>query len=440
MLIRVFTPEVELFLILGALLILGKVLVSIAARWRIAPVFVLVAIGIIAGPGLVGIVPWGGGAEADANGERLVVEILEYVGKIGVLIILFMAGLETDLPTMRRSGAVGAASAVGGVVLPFGAGFLVASAFGFHWLQAALVGTILTATSVSVTVMTLWDLGRLRSTVGQGILSAAVIDDILGILCLTVVLGYTRDGTALWAVMLKTLGFLAVALMFGWLTFPFLLSQARRLKAPQSMLAVSFGILFLYAGGAEFCRIEPIVGAYLAGFCLSQTAFARSISERVEVVGQSIFIPLFFITVGLRATFEGLGGHLGFILLFLAAGMLAKALGSGGAARLMGLGAKDSLRLGVGMVPRGEVALVVAAAGARALVPGTGERLLAPEVFNGTILLVVVTALVTPQVLRMLYRGEAAEPTGDAPPSGPASGGAAGAPAKRPSTGADSPG
>ncbi len=398
-----FTPEVELFLLLGMLLILGKVLVSAAAKWRVAPVFILVAIGIVAGPCLLGIVPWGEEAMAPGNGERLVVEILEYIGKIGVLLILFMAGLETDLPMLRRSGAVGGASALGGVILPFAGGLLMCRAFSMPWLQSAFVGTILTATSVSVSVMTLHEMGKLKSAVGQGILSAAVLDDVLGILCLAVVLGFARDGTSLWLVALKTVGFLAGAVVFGWYAFPRILARTRRLQAPESTLAISFGILFLYAGTAELCGIEPIIGAYLAGFCLSQTAFARQIADSVETVGQSLFIPLFFVTVGLQATFAGLGGHGGFIVAFIVIGILAKVLGSGLAARMMGMTKLDSARLGVGMAPRGEVALVVAAAGAGIVLPGSRSPLLAPEIFSATVLLVILTALITPQVLRALY-------------------------------------
>jgi len=398
---EILTPEVELFLILGALLILGKVLVSAAARWRIAPVFVLVALGVAAGPGVLGVVPWGSGAAAPASSEHVVVEVLEYIGKIGVLLILFMAGLETDLPGMRRSGKAGAAAAVGGVILPFGAGMALGLASGMGALQAAFVGTILTATSVSVSVMTLWELGRLKSPVGQGILSAAVLDDLLGILCLTVVLGFAREGTALWIVILKILGFLVVGVPFGWLVLPPVLSRARRLKAPESLLGVSFGVLFIYAAGAELCGVEPVIGAYLAGFCLSRTAFSRAISERVETVGQSLFIPLFFVTIGLQATFTGMGGHVIFMLLFVVGGVIAKVIGSGTAARLAGMSGHDSMRLGIGMIPRGEVALVIAAAGAAA-----GTSLVTPVMLNATVLLVVVTALITPQILRLLYRGE----------------------------------
>jgi len=379
-------PEtIRLFIELGALVVATKLLVSFCSRVGIAPVFAMVIFGAAVGPGLAGWV--------HDN------EFLRLMGEIGVFMLLFLAGLETDVPTMKKAGRLGAAAAVGGVTLPLMGGFFLGKAFGFSTSASWFIGTIMTATSVSVTIMTLWELDKLKTLLGSGVLSGAILDDIISIIVLSVVLSLSRGAGGVGFAIGKMIGFLALAALLGFAGFPWLMRRAAALSAPQSVLALAFGVMFLYCGLAQLCGVAPITGAYIAGLFLGFTSAKRQILEGTEVVGHSLFIPLFFVTVGLEARFGAMGGSGLFLGLFVITALATKIAGCGVAGRLCGLSKLDSLRLGVGMMPRGEVALAVARLGMAAGFIGHVE-------LNATLALVVVSSAVAPQVLRLLYRRE----------------------------------
>ncbi len=341
-------------------------------------------------------------------------DTLSIIAEIGVVMIMFSAGLETDLKELKNTGLVAMLIAAFGVVVPLGLGFLVAMPFfGTADFKAVLscvfVGVIITATSVSITVETLKELGKLKGKVGTAILSAAIIDDVVGIVILTVVMGLDNPsgagaGAAALDVVLKTVLFFVCAIGVGVLlntVFKWLVKKyPHRRRVPILGLAVCF----LYAYAAEhFFGIADITGAYLAGIILSNLKDTGYIENKVDVGSYMIFSPVFFASIGIKTTFEGMTPSiLLFAALFVLAGIAGKIIGCGGAAKMCGFGMKDSLKIGVGMIARGEVALIVAQKGV--------ESGLVPAVYlSAVIALVIVSSLLAPILLKVLFKSDAAK-------------------------------
>ena len=341
-------------------------------------------------------------------------DTLSIIAEIGVVMIMFSAGLETDLKELKNTGLVAMLIAAFGVVVPLGLGFLVAMPFfGTADFKAVLscvfVGVIITATSVSITVETLKELGKLKGKVGTAILSAAIIDDVVGIVILTVVMGLDNPsgagaGAAALDVVLKTVLFFVCAIGVGVLlntVFKWLVKKyPHRRRVPILGLAGCF----LYAYAAEpFFGIADITGAYLAGIILSNLKDTGYIENKVDVGSYMIFSPVFFASIGIKTTFEGMTPSiLLFAALFVLAGIAGKIIGCDGAAKMCGFGMKDSLKIGVGMIARGEVALIVAQKGV--------ESGLVPAVYlSAVIALVIVSSLLAPILLKVLFKSDAAK-------------------------------
>ncbi len=339
-------------------------------------------------------------------------ETLSIIAEIGVVMIMFSAGLETDLKELKNTGLVATLIAALGVVVPLGLGFAVAIPFfGVSDFKAVLscifIGVIITATSVSITVETLKELGKLKGKVGTAILSAAIIDDVVGIVILTVVMGLDNPsgvgaGAAAFDVILKTVLFFVCAIGVGILlnaAFRWLVKKyPHRRRVPILGLAVCF----LYAYAAEhFFGIADITGAYLAGIILSNLKETGYIEHKVDVGSYMIFSPVFFASIGIKTTFEGMTPSvLLFAALFVLAGIAGKIIGCAGAAKMCGFGAKDSMKIGVGMIARGEVALIVAQKGV--------EAGLVPTVYlSAVIALVIISSLLAPILLKVLFKSDA---------------------------------
>ena len=315
---------------------------------------------------------------------------------------MFVAGLETDLREMRRIGKVAFWSAAGGVVLPMAGGMLTAVAFGLplYW-EGVFVGTILTATSVSISAQTLLELGVLRSREGSTILGAAVIDDVMGIIVLSVVVGLANAGATAGlagaALLVGRIGaFFALALL-GGRYFGAVAGWARRLGVSQGLLAMVTVIAFMYAWAAEYVGgIAAITGAYVAGVLFTQTPFKKEIDEGIHPLTYSVFVPVFFVSIGLSANARDLGGRVAFTLVLLAVAVIGKVAGCGLLARLFGLSTLESARVGIGMISRGEVGLIIAG---YALTHG----LIGREIFSASVVMVLATTMMTPPLLRLTY-------------------------------------
>lgn len=329
--------------------------------------------------------------------------------EIGVVMIMFSAGLETDLKELKSTGLVAALIAATGVIVPLGLGFAIAVPFfgtaDIHGiLSCVFIGVILTATSVSITVETLKELGKLKGKVGTAILSAAIIDDVIGIIILTVVMGLknpTGGSGAAVTVIVNTVLFFVCAIGTGILLNMLFKWLVKKYPHKRRVPILSLAVCFLYAFAAErFFGIADITGAYLAGIILSNLKETGYIEHKIDVGSYMIFSPVFFASIGIKTTFDGMtGAILLFALLFVVAGIAGKIVGCGATARLCRFNTKDSLKIGVGMIARGEVALIVAQ-------KGMASGVIPPVYLSAVIILVIVSSLLAPILLKLLFKSD----------------------------------
>jgi Kef-type K+ transport system membrane component KefB len=398
-------------LLLLALIVLAAKLAGAAANRIGQPaVFGEILIGLLLGPTLLDVLGWpifvtapATDAAAGHPGETAsLLAIIRDLAEIGVILLMFIAGMETNLDEMRRVGKVAFWAAFGGVVLPMAGGIVVADAFGYpiFW-QGIFIGTILTATSVSISAQTLIELGALRSKEGSTILGAAVIDDVMGIIVLSVVVALARagGGADMGAILLTVVKmgiFFAAGIVAGRL-FPAIARFAERLEVSQGLLGIVLAVAFLYAWAAEYLGgVAAITGSYVAGLLFAQTRYKRTIDAAIHPLTYSLFVPVFFVSIGLQANGRELGASAAFAVTLIAVAIAAKAIGCGLFARLSGFDTRESIRVGAGMISRGEVGLIVAGYG---LAHGLVDR----NVFSASVVMVLVTTMVTPPLLKATF-------------------------------------
>src|SRR6185503_453511 len=300
------THALQVLLLLALVIAAAKMAAAAANRIGQPAVFGEILVGLLLGPTLLDVLGWPPFA---GNGGALGALIGD-LAEIGVLLLMFVAGLETDLQEMRRVGTVAFWAAFGGVILPFFGGIATAAAFGLpiFW-EGVFIGTILTATSVSISAQTLIELGALRTREGSTILGAAVIDDVMGILVLSVVVAAAgASGEALtdgfdlgqiaWLVVRMTAFFVTAIVAGRWFT-P-LLQWVSGLGVSQAVLATVLVVAFVYSWAAEYVgAVAAITGSYLAGVLVAQTPFKNAVDEGVHPLTYSMFVPIFFISIGL---------------------------------------------------------------------------------------------------------------------------------------------
>lgn len=333
-------------------------------------------------------------------------DFLSQMAEIGVVLLMFTAGLESDTKEILRSGPKALAVAASGVILPLAAGTGLFLLFYGHtntqrnlFYEALFIGCILTATSVSITVEALRELGHLKGKVGTTIMSAAIIDDVLGIIVLTLISGLKDTSTSMLDVALNTLAFFVFAGVVGYLIYrAFRWMDARHPHTRRvPILALAFCMAMSYIAEAFF-GIADITGAYLAGLVLSNLQDAPYIERKMDINSYIIFGPLFFASIGLSTDVGEMDTRLMlFTLVFVVVALLSKIVGCGGMARLCGFSGGESLKIGVGMMNRGEVALIVAQ-------KGLALGLLNSMFFTSVIMLILISAIVTPIVLKVLYQ------------------------------------
>jgi len=369
-------------------------------------VFGEILAGLILGPTVLDVLGWPvfGPPQAVALREEAhLLAVVRDLADLGVILLMFVAGLETDLAEMRRVGKVAFWTAFGGVVLPMAGGMATAVLFGLplYW-EGIFIGAILTATSVSISAQTLMEIGALRTREGATILGAAVIDDVMGIIVLSFVVAFARasaggvelGGVAL--VVIRMAAYFAIAVAAGRLLGP-VLRWASKLPVTQSVLAAAVVIAFVYAWAAEYAGgIAAITGAYIAGVLIAQTPFKPQIDAGLHPLTYSIFVPIFFIGIGLQANGRELGDSIGFTVALLVVAIVTKAVGCGLFSRLLGFSNQESVRVGAGMISRGEVGLIVAGY-------GLANGLIAQPVFSAAVIMVLVTTMVTPPLLRLTF-------------------------------------
>ncbi len=390
------THLLQLLLLLILIIASAKLAGALANRFGQPAVFGEILAGLLLGPTLLNVLGW----------PIFHADFLPFVrdlAELGVLLLMFVAGLETDLDEMRRVGRVAFWTAFGGVICPMAGGAAVAMAFGLplFW-EGLFIGTILTATSVSISAQTLIELGALRSREGSTILGAAVIDDVMGIIVLSLVTAFARaTDTGIDAIQIASVAgrialFFAAGVFVGrWIT-PFL-RWATQLQVSQGLLAATLVVAFVYAWAAEFVgAVAAITGSYMAGVLIAQTPFKKKVDEGIHPLTYSMFVPIFFISIGLQANGRELGDRAAFTVLLVLVAIVAKAVGCGVAAALAGFSRQESIRVGAGMISRGEVGLIVAGY-------GLANGLISREVFSASVIMVLVTTMVTPPLLRLTF-------------------------------------
>jgi Kef-type K+ transport system membrane component KefB len=338
-------------------------------------------------------------------------EVVTVLSEIGVILLLFEIGLESDLQELLKVGALAAIVACVGVVAPFAIGTLgLIAFFGVPVLPAVFAGAALTATSIGITARILADLGRLNTTEGQVIIGAAILDDILGIIILAVVLGITQKGTVrafdlAYTVVIAT-GFLVVAIGIGRLFAPFFVKIVNRLRTRGDLLVSALVFAFGLAYIASIIGSEAILGSFAAGLVLAETDKREELERKIKPVADT-FVPVFFVSVGATTNLAVLNPfdpqtQAGFtITLFL---LLAAILGKVVTGFVLRTKIPiNRLAIGFGMIPRGEVGLIFAGQGSQ--IPG-----LSPAVLTAIVIVVIVTTFIAPPLLRFaLGREEATE-------------------------------
>jgi Kef-type K+ transport system membrane component KefB len=384
-------------LLLAAIIAAAKAAGWASLRLGQPAVFGEILCGVVLGPSLLDILRWPVFVGAELDG------IVAHLANLGVIFLMFIAGIETDLGKMRRVATVATLAGAAGVAVPLVLGVGAALPFGYNLTQAIFIGLVLTATSVSITVQTLIELGQLDSREGTTLLAAAVIDDVLAIIALSAFIAIARAGGGaggLALVAAQMAAFFAIAIVVGVRVIRPALAWAGRLSISAGLVAFAVVVTLVYAWASEALgHVAPITGAYLAGVLVARAGYREEIEYRLREFVYAILVPVFFISIGLQTDVRLLHvGDVPLALLIIIIAVVGKIVGSGGGALLGGFSRPQALRVGVGMVSRGEVGLIVAAIGVQ-----TG--LLTDRLFAVMVVMVVVTTVVTPVLLRMTFPG-----------------------------------
>ncbi len=389
---------IQLFLVLGIIVLAAKTAGYASSRLGQPAVLGELLIGILLGPSVLNILGWQPFADLHLG------ETIQQLAEIGVLLLMFSAGLEVRLDDLRRVGRVAVYSGGLGVVAPVLMATPAALLAGYNLEAALFIGMAMAATSVSISAQTMLELGVLRAKEGLALLGAAVIDDILAIILLSVLVAISVTGGGLAeviGVIVRLVVFVAVATAAGWFVLPWLENRVAQLSISSGTLALAISAALLFGWAAETLGgMAAITGAFIAGLGLGRThGDARhTIEIGLHGLNYALLVPIFFVSIGLRTDLHQLAlSDMPFALLLLALAVASKIIGSGGGARLGGFDGRSGLRVGVGMVSRGEVGLIIGSVGLQyGLIPA--------DVFPQIVLVILVTTLITPPMVRWAFR------------------------------------
>lgn len=391
--------QIELFKDLAIIILFAKMFGLLAKKLKAPQVVGEIIAGLIIGPSVLGLVVQN--------------DFISQMAEIGVLLLMFSAGLETDLKDLLKTGPVALAIACSGVAVPLLGGFLLYSGLVLHsipqtgtpdFYTAIFVGVIMTATSVGITVQTLRELGKLKGKIGTLILSSAIIDDVIGIIVLTFVIGMSNssgDNSAAGDVIIKTLLFFIFSIGVGFVIYKIFKAIDKKYPHQRRIPILGLCLCFAMAFIAETTfGIADITGAYVAGIILCNLRDSEYIAEKMDISSYMLFGPIFFASIGLKTQFSNFTPELIiFSVGFVIVALITKIIGCGGISRLFGYKGKDCLKIGVGMMTRGEVALIVSQ-------KGLAVGLIDPGYFAAVILLIICSSVATPIIMKMLYKGD----------------------------------
>lgn len=376
---------------LAIIVIAAKICGLVARKLKAPQVVGEIIAGLLIGPCVLGIV-----SQTD---------FIAQMAEIGVILLMFSAGLETDLSDLLKTGPKAFLIACAGVFVPLIGGTLLYMGFygtapwgSEKFYTAVFIGVIMTATSVSITVQALKELGRLKGTVGTTVLSAAIIDDVIGIIVLTFVIGFKNPDSKPINVVISTVLFFAFAFVVGYISYKIFkwvdgkYPHTRRIP----IAGLAYCLAFSYIA-EQFFGIADITGAYVAGIILCSIKDSEYIAEKMDINSYMLFGPLFFASIGLKTNISGLNlDILLFSLGFVAVALLCKIIGCGLVAKMCKFNNSDSLKIGIGMMTRGEVALIVSQ-------KGLSVGMMNDIYFTSVILLIIVSSIATPIILKFLY-------------------------------------
>ena len=383
-------------LFIALILLSTKVLGLVTQKMKLPQVVGALIAGVILGPSCLNLVQE--------------TEFIKELSEIGVIVLMFTAGLQTDIQDLKKTGKASFIIALLGVLVPLGGGFLIAQAFHVGaadnlptslTLQHVFIGVVLTATSVSITVETLKELGKLSTRAGNAILGAAIIDDVLGIIALTLVTSLADSSVSIVTVLLKIVGFFVVAIL-GTIAYHVVFTKWRKRdkKDLRRHVIITFVFCLMMAWIAELFGVADITGAFVAGLAISQQKDVKYISNRFETLSYLLLSPVFFASIGLSMTGIKMSGTMIiFTVILLVLAVVTKIVGCGVGAKICHYTNKESIQVAMGMVSRGEVALIVAS-------KGQSVGLMGSEVFAPIIIMVVATTIITPILLKLVFKND----------------------------------
>lgn len=379
---------------IALILISTKILGLLTRRIQLPQVVGALIAGLLLGPACFGVLQ-----ETD---------FIKNIAEIGVIVLMFAAGLETDVQELKKTGLASFIIALLGVIVPLIGGYFVATIYNpvtdqQTMLQNIFVGVVLTATSVSITVETLKELGKLSTKTGNAILGAALIDDVLGIIALTVISSFAGSNVSLWVILLKILGFFIFCGVVAFLFIKFVNPWINKYKKDlRRFVILAFAFCLLMSFSAEyFFGVSDITGAFVAGLILSNNKKTSYMLNRFDTVSYVLLSPVFFASVGLKVTFSNMSATVVVLtVLLLVVAILSKMIGCGLGAKICKYTNLQSVKIGIGMISRGEVALIVAT-------KGMSMGLMKDEFFAPLVLVVVATTIVTPILLKLAYKYQA---------------------------------
>lgn len=377
----------QFLLDIAVILLCTKLLGLVSRKFNMPQVVGALLAGLLLGPAFLGIIK-------DT-------EFIQNTAEIGVIILMFCAGMETDLKGLKKCGKASLIIALFGVLLPLGGGSLVAYIYSdASILQNIFIGIILTATSVSITVETLRELGKLKSKSGNAILGAAIIDDILGIMGLTLITSFADADVNIGVSILKILGFFAFTGIIAFLAYKLYNKiKARFVKGLQRYAIGVFVFCLVMSFCAEyFFDVADITGAFFAGLIIASTGRTTYLESKFDVLSYLFLSPVFFASIGLQVKLSNMTVNLiVFSVVLTLVAIITKIIGCGFGAKMCGYTNKQCIRIGVGMISRGEVALIVADKGAKL-------GLLNNELMGPVVIVVIATTIITPLLLQLVYR------------------------------------
>lgn len=391
---------IHIIISLSILLFTAKIFAEIFQRIKQPVVLGELLAGIIVGPYALGGLPL-------FDGQPLVVldETVKHIGELAAIVILFIAGLEITPREFLKGGIASFTVGALGVIVPFAVGFVILSLYGLDSFEILLIATALTATSIAISIQVLTELGKMQAKEARLILGAAIVDDILAIAILSVVVTMVQSGDATPQIMdvalliLKILGLFAVLLLSAIFLVPRILHREKLWRSRGSIEGITTAIFFGIAGIAAYVGLSPIVGAFAAGMAVASTKLIKQVEEYAHKL-QFIFAPLFFAIIGAQVDLRGVNFDVLVIAgIIIAIAISTKLLGCGLSSLLFLKDKNKSLRVGIGMISRGEVGLIVAGV-------GVTSGVLSTDIYTSIIIMVAVTTVIAPIWLKKSYKKE----------------------------------